>query len=72
MSLLRFTAAALIRLAKTNRRRQPVVLPQFQGIADSNEGSVINENSMAGYIKTCAQESSAMALRSQPPTISLL
>jgi hypothetical protein len=69
---LRFTAAALIRLAKTYRRRQPVVLPQFQWIAESNEGSVIDENSMAGYVKTCAQESSAMALSSQTNTIQLL
>jgi hypothetical protein len=47
---------------KTHRRRQPFVLPQCQGIAVSYEGSVIDENAMAGYIKTRAQKTSAMAL----------
>jgi hypothetical protein len=35
----------------TYRRRQPVVPLQFQGIAESNGGSVIDENSMAGCVK---------------------
>ena len=47
------------------------MLLQCQGIAESYQGSVIDENAMAGYVKTRAQKTSTMALNFQNTNIQL-
>jgi hypothetical protein len=50
----------------TYRRRQPLVPLQFHGIAESNGGLVIDENSMAGCVKNlCPGKSSHSVKQSQ-------